>query len=295
MKKLFGVTIAMITPLDENGQVIESAVRKHVDFLIDKGVNCLYPGGSTGEMHLLSVAERKRLAEIVVQQAAGRVTVFIHVGAMAQQDTVELAKHAYQIGADGIGVVTPAYFAARDREIEEYFVTVAGSVPSDFPVYLYNIPQCSTNDLKAEVIARVAQRAPNVIGVKYSFTNMVRTAEYLRINNKNFSVLLGEERLFADLLAMGGDGVISGTGSVYPEPLVALYQAFQEGNLAEVRKQEALVAEVFDLFLKGGSSMAYIKAALKMRGIDVGHMQRPLLDLTEEERMSFEKQFANFI
>jgi 4-hydroxy-tetrahydrodipicolinate synthase len=294
MKKLFGVTIAMITPLDEDGQVIESAVRKHVDFLIDKGVNCLYPGGSTGEMHLLSVTARKRLAEIVVQQAAGRVTVFIHVGAMAQQDTVELAKHAYQIGADGIGVVTPAYFAARDREIEEYFVAVAGSVPSDFPVYLYNIPQCSTNDLKAEVIARVAQRTPNVIGVKYSFTNMVRTAEYLRINNKNFSVLLGEERLFADLLAMGGDGVISGTGSVYPEPLVALYQAFQEGNFAEVRKQEALVAEVFDLFLKGGSSMAYIKAALKMRGIDVGHMQRPLLDLTEEERTSFEKQLAVF-
>jgi dihydrodipicolinate synthase/N-acetylneuraminate lyase len=106
---------------------------------------------------------------------------------------------------------------------------------------------------------------------------------------------LGEERLFADLLAMGGDGVISGTGSVYPEPLVALYQAFQEGNLAEVRKQEELVAEVFDLFLNAGSSMAYIKAALKMRGIDVGHMQRPLLDLNEEERMSFEKQFAKFI
>jgi 4-hydroxy-tetrahydrodipicolinate synthase len=281
MKKLFGVTVAMITPLDDGGQIMEAAVRKHVDFLIDKGVNCLYPGGTTGEMYLLSVDQRKKLAETVVNQAAGRVTVFIHAGAMAQSDTIELARHARQIGADGIGVVTPSFFKAGDREMEEYFVAVAQSVPADFPMYVYNIPQCSTNDLKAEVIGRVVDRVPNVIGVKYSFVNMYRAAEYLKINNGNFSVLMGEDRLLTEVLAMGGAGVVSGSASVYPEPLVALYQAYQEGNFAEARKQEALATEVFDL-LKNGN-MAYFKAALKMRGIDAGHMQKPLLDLPEAE------------
>jgi dihydrodipicolinate synthase/N-acetylneuraminate lyase len=281
MKKLFGVTVAMVTPFDEDGQVMESAVRKHVDFLIDKGVNCLYPGGTTGEMYLLSVLQRKKLAETVVSQAAGRVTVFIHAGAMAQSDTIELARHAIQIGADGIGVVTPSFFTTGDREMEEYFVAVAKSVPADFPMYLYNIPQCSTNDLKAEVIERVVNRVSNVIGVKYSFVNMYRAAEYLKINNGNFSVLMGEDRLLTEVLGMGGDGVVSGSASVYPEPLVALYKAFQEGNLVEARKQEALATEVFDI-LKNGN-MAYFKAALKMRGIDAGHMQKPLLDLPEVE------------
>jgi dihydrodipicolinate synthase/N-acetylneuraminate lyase len=283
MKKLFGVTVAMVTPLDEDGQVMESAVRKHVDFLIDKGVDCLYPAGTTGEMYLLNVAQRKKLAEIVVSQAAGRVTVFIHVGAMAQNDTIELAQHAFKIGADGIGVVTPSFFATRDRAMEEYFVAVAESIPSDFPMYVYNIPQCSTNDLKPEIIERVVQRAPNVIGIKYSFANLVRAAEYQRINNGNFSVLMGEERLFAEVLTMGCDGVVTGTGGVYPEPLVALYKAFQEGDIAEVRKQEALTTEVFNLFLKDGSSIPFLKAALRMRGIDVGHVRKPLLDLAEAE------------
>jgi 4-hydroxy-tetrahydrodipicolinate synthase len=293
MKKLFGVTVAMITPFDGNGRIMESTVRRHIDFLIDKGVDCLYPLGTTGEMYLLTVAERKRLAEIVVQHTAGRVTVFIHVGAMAQNDTIELAKHASQIGADGIGVVTPSFFTARDREMEEYFVAVARSVPTDFPMYVYNIPQCSTNDLKAEVIERVVKRASNVIGVKYSSPNLVRAAEYKRINNGNFSVLIGEDRLFHEILTMGGDGVVSGNSSVYPEPLVALYKAFREGNIAEVRKQEAIATEVYNI-LKNGTNMAYFKAGLKMRGIDAGYMRQPLLDLTEADVVELQSKLRNF-
>jgi 4-hydroxy-tetrahydrodipicolinate synthase len=294
MKKLFGVTVAMVTPFDEDGQVMEPAVRQLVDFLIDKGVNCLYPGGTTGEMYLLSVAERKRLAEIVVEQAAGRVNVFIHVGAMAEKDTAELAQHALQIGADGIGVVTPSFFAAEDREMEEYFVAVAKSVPVDFPMYVYNIPQRSVNDLKPEVLERIVQRAPNVIGVKYSFANLVRAAEYMRINNGNFSVLMGEDRLFAEVLTMGGDGVVTGSGNVCPEPLVTLYQAYREGNLIEARKQEERVTEVCNV-LRNGANNAYFKAGLKMRGIDVGHMRKPLLDLSEAETAILKSQLQKYV
>lgn len=282
MKKLYGVTVAMITPMDENGRIMEESIRKHVDFLIDKGVNCLYPLGTTGEMYLLTVEERKKVAETVVDQAKGRVTVFVHVGAMRQSDTIELAQHASSIGADGIGVVTPSFFTVRDNELEEYYVSVAKSVPSDFPVYLYNIPQCSTNDLKPEVAERIVKRAPNVIGIKYSFADMLRTAEYLRVNNGNFSVLQGADRLLHEALAMGCDGTVSGNSSVYPEPFVGVYKAFKEGNVEEARKQEKIAQEVSEI-LKNGSNMAYYKAALKLRGIDAGHMRKPLLDLTEEQ------------
>ena len=105
MKKLFGVTTAMTTLFTADGAPNVQAMRELTDFLIEKGVNCLYPLGTTGEMLRMTVEERKLVAKTVVEQAAGRCTVFIHVGAMRQEDAIELAKHAYEIGADGIGVV----------------------------------------------------------------------------------------------------------------------------------------------------------------------------------------------
>lgn len=293
MKMLHGVTVAMITPIDENDRIMEQSIREHVDFLIEKGVNCLYPLGTTGEMYLLSVEERKKVAEIVVDQARGRVVVYIHVGAMTLKDTIELAKHAHSIGADGIGAVTPSYFSVRDNEMEEYYVSLANSLPSDFPVYLYNIPQCSTNDLKPQVIEQILKRTKNVVGIKYSLSDMLRTGEYLKANNGKFSVLQGTDRLFYESLAMGCDGTVSGNSSVYPEPFVAVYKAFKEGNLEEARKQQKIATEVSEI-LKNGSNMAYFKAALKMRGINAGHMRKPLLDLTQEQFSELEEKIKKY-
>lgn len=292
MKKLFGVTTAMVTPFDENGKVDVSALKEHAEFLISKGVNCLYPLGTTGEMFRLSVDERKKVAETLVETVAGRVNTFIHVGAMRQDDTIELARHALRIGADGIGVVTPAYFSVNEREMEQYFVAVARSVPDDFPVYLYNIPQCSGNDLKTYIVRKVIEKCPNVVGIKYSYPDFLRTNEYLGLNGGNFSVLHGTDRLFLAALAIGCSGTVSGVSSVYPEPFVALYKAFRKGNLEEARKHQRLAIKYCEA-LKNGSNMAYFKAALKMRGINAGHMRVPQLDLTPQETEALRNTLKN--
>lgn len=282
MKKLYGVTVAMVTPMGENGEILTESIKSHADFLIEKGVHCLYPLGTTGEMYLLTVDERKKAAETVVNQANGRVTTYIHVGAMRAQDTIELAKHARKIGADGIGVITPSFFMVNDREMEEYYVSVANSVPGDFPVYLYNIPQRSGNDLKPEVIERILKRTSNVIGIKYSWADFARTREYLKIRDWNFSVLHGADSLMTSVLAMGCDGVVSGISSVFPEYFVDVYNTFKKGDMDEACTKQNTAAEITNI-LKGGTNMGYFKAALKMRGIDVGHMRKPLLDLTEQQ------------
>ena len=108
MKKLYGVITAMTTPFDEAGQVDVKALAAQTEFLIGKGVDCLYPCGTTGEMYLMSAEQRELVAETVVKTAAGRVTVFIHCGAMTQDETIRLMQHAEKIGADGVGVVTPS-------------------------------------------------------------------------------------------------------------------------------------------------------------------------------------------
>lgn len=290
MKKLYGVITAMVTPFDKENRVDTEAIKKHVDFLIDGGVNCLYPLGTTGEMYLMSTEERKLVAETVVAQNNKRVTTYIHVGAMTQADTEVLARHAYDIGADGVGVVTPSYFKLNDRELEEFYVAVAKSVPEDFPVYTYNIPQLSGNDLKPEVVEKIVKRAPNVIGIKYSYPDMNRTVHYTRINNGNFSVVQGADTLMFPALLLGCEGIVSGCSSVFPELFANVYKAYLEGNYEEAAKQQKIATFGAEA-IKCGANMSYFKEGLKIRGIDMGHMRKPLLDITPEELEDFTKEF----
>jgi 4-hydroxy-tetrahydrodipicolinate synthase len=290
MKKLYGVITAMVTPFDVNGKVDTNAIRKHVDFLIEGGVDCLYPLGTTGEMHLMSVEERKLVAETVISQNNKRLTAYVHVGALSQADTIELAKHAYDIGADGIGVVTPAYFKMTDREMEEFYVAVAGSVPADFPVYAYNIPQLSGNDLKPEVLERAVKRASNIIGIKYSLPDMNRTVHYGRINNNNFSVVQGADTLMSASLLLGCDGIVSGCSSVFPEIFSRVYKAYAKGEYEEAAKLQKLATYAAET-IKAGSNMSYFKEGLKLRGIDMGSMRKPLLDIQGEELEAFKIEF----
>ena len=141
MQKLYGVVVPIVTPLTNSDSIDTESIKKLVDHCIENGVECLYPCGTTGEMMYLTPEERKLVAETVVNHTAGRVPVFVQVGAWNQKDTVELAQHAAAIGADGIGVVTPVFFKLSDRGLIDFYKTVAGSVPADFPVYLYGIPQ----------------------------------------------------------------------------------------------------------------------------------------------------------
>lgn len=289
MKTLHGVTVAMVSPLDASDHLDEMALRRLTRFLVEKGVDCLYPAGTTGEMFRLGLAERQRIAEVVVEEADHRVPVFIHVGAMRMDETLELARHAHRIGADGIGAVTPSYFGVSDREMEEYYVAVAHAVPEHFPVYLYNIPQLSANDLKPAVIEKIVNRCQNVVGLKYSYADMGRTLDYLRIRDGKFAVIHGADHLFLSMLVMGCSGTVSGVAGIYPEPFVEVYKAFTAGDQQRAIQYQSIAATL-NRALKGGGNMAYYKEALRHRGLDAGHMRRPQLDLTVEERSLLEVQ-----
>jgi dihydrodipicolinate synthase/N-acetylneuraminate lyase len=281
MKELYGITVAMVTPFTEDNQVDYAGVKQLTRMLVDKGVNCLYPCGTTGEMFRMSMEERKKIAKTVVETTDHQVTVFIHCGAMNQEDTIKLVKYSRDIGADGAGVVTPVFFSVNDRELEEYYVAVADATP-DFPVYLYNIPQCASNDIKVLVAQRIAARCNNVVGVKYSYADINRTIDYIGINNGTFSVLHGCDRALISMLAAGCKGTVSGISGVFPEPFVNAYAAYCGGDLALAQKHQKNCVKLVDA-LQGGSNMSYFKEALKMRGIAGGFMRKPQLDLPADE------------
>ena len=110
MKKMFGICTAIVTPFDQSNHVDFDVMRNHIDFLISKGVHNLYPLGTMGEAALMTIEEREEVAEKVVDYVAGRVGVFIQIGALSQNDAVRLARHAHSIGADGIGAISPYFY-----------------------------------------------------------------------------------------------------------------------------------------------------------------------------------------
>lgn len=294
MKKMYGVVTAMTTPFDENDQVDVKGLEEQVEFLIGKGVNCLYPCGTTGEMLNMTCREREIVAETVIRAAAGRVPVFIHVGTQTLKDTVRLAQHAQKAGADGIGVVTPAFFGLKDKAMIQYYQEVSASVPEDFPIYLYCIPQCAANDLKPETVEEIVRTTKNVIGIKYSYADCIRLKDYLNINSGDFSVLFGPDRLFLPALVMGCDGTVSGCSGPMPEHFVNVYKAFKEGNLEEAQEEQKVATDICEI-LQNGSDMGVFKAALKMRGVRAGYMRRPLLDLDKDEEQELRKELMPYL
>ncbi|WP_032092640.1 dihydrodipicolinate synthase family protein [Necropsobacter rosorum] len=284
MNKLYGIVIPMITPLTNDDDIDVFSLEKLTDYCIGNGLHCLYPCGTTGEMMYLSVKERKLIAEVVVKKAAGRVPVFVHVGAWNQMDTIELARHAVAIGADGIGVVTPAFYTLTDRGLIDYFMAVANSVPENFPVYLYGIKQNAVNDINKYICEKVAYQCKNVIGAKYSFPDMTRIQELMTVQNGTFDVLVGSDHMLTATYSMGSKGTVSGNAMCIKEHYTALWNALISGDYPLAARIQKRTNILNSIMMSTGKNIAAYKVLLQREGIiRTTKMRRPMEDLTAEQ------------
>lgn len=275
-----GVVPAVLTPY-RNGDIDEKALRTLVRFLCDKGVHGLYPCGTTGEGMLLSASERKKVAEIVVDEAHGRVPVMVHVGAISTAETIELARHAQSIGAQAIGVVAPYFYSVDKAGLVEHYTRVAEAVP-EMPVYIYNIPGNAKNDVTADIARTIVDRCPNVVGVKDSSKDIGKLQGYVEKLGPKHSVLVGSDALVLAALAVGGAGVISAVANPFPEPVLAVFNAFKKGDLALARELQKKLNKLRSVLQEGPYLAAY-KAALKMRGYEFGGAKAPMREMNQEE------------
>ncbi len=286
MVMLKGVIVPIVTPLKrENQDKIDGlGVEKLCDFLISKGVHGLFPGGTTGEGFLLSKKARKDLASLVVTKVKGRVPVVIQSGCIDTKSTIELTKHARDIGADGAAVISPYFYRYTFDSLKDHFVAVAGSVP-EFPIYLYNIPDNTNNDITPELLRDIINETDNVVGIKYSHFDLRRVPEYLSYLGKNRVFLTGNDQLLYPSYLLGASGCVSGNANVFPEPFVRLYHAFLNRDYTEAKKQQGLIIKISSTF-KNGAHMCYFKTALQFRGIEVGGPVSPQKHLKDKETMS---------
>lgn len=292
MERMKGIVIPLVTPFTDEDKIDVESLKRLVDHCIDGGMTSLYPCGTTGEMMFMSVEERKLVAEVVVKHAAGRIPVYVHVGAWNQADTIELAKHAVEIGAQGIGVVTPAFYTISDRGLVDFYVAVANSVPADFPVYMYGIKQNAINDLNKNVCQQVAEKCPNVMGVKYSFPDMTRLQELMTIRDGEFDVLVGPDHLFEAVCAVGGRGVVSGNAMIVREHYAALWDAIQKKDYDLATKLQRRT-NVLNATMCAINNIAAYKVILKNEGVlATTNMRRPMENLTPEQEADLLKKMA---
>jgi len=281
-----GIVSAMATCLTPAGEINPEATIQLCDFLIERGVNALFPIGTTGEGFLLKTSERKALAEIIVEAVAGRVPVIIQTGAMSTALTVELTRHAQTIGADAAGIITPYFYSFDDLSLRRHFLEVAQAVP-DFPLFLYNFPANAGNIISPKLLADLHEKAPNIVGLKNSDGDLTVFQDFVEMGD--FIILNGHDGLMLPALAIGSKGQVSGNSTAFPEPFVALYQAWQKGDIDEARSHQRFINRLRDATMDT-RYLAVVKRALEWRGIPAGPVRSPQRELTPDEERTYRRK-----
>lgn len=275
-----GVIVPLLTPFDGRGALDPGAIRRLVDFLIDRGVRGLLPAGTTGEMPLLTSEERRQLAKIVVEAAVGRVPVLVHTGSASTRETLELTWHAQAIGADAAVIVPPYYYRYDDEALFCHFAHVAEQVP-DFPIYLYENPAVTGNTITLSAIRRLVDCCANIVGLKDSSGSLATLTACRRLRDGTFNAAGGADGLILAGAAMGIDACVSGNANFVPELVVALHAAATQGDLPRARELQATLDAVRAI-LGDGADLSLFKGMLAKRGLPVGDVRAPLLQASED-------------
>ena len=274
-----GVIVPPITPFDEQGQISIGSIEALVDFLVERGIHGLFPGGTTGEGPLLAIPERRTLAEAFVEAADGRIPVIVHTGAINTVDTLELTRHAKAVGAQAAAIIPPYFYRHSDEALLRHFERIATQVP-DFPIYLYNNPAVASNSISLTLVTRLLERCPNIVGMKDSSGSLEMLFTLSTLRDGDFNTASGSDGQILLGIAMGFDACVSGNANVVPELVVALYGAAAGGNLELARELQRQLNAVRRI-LEDGADLSLFKGILAQRGLAVGAVRAPLLQAPE--------------
>lgn len=284
-----GPMTALVTPFS-GGVIDEDALRAHIDRQIQAGISAVVPCGTTGESATLSHAEHKRVIEITVSEAKGRIRVLAGTGSNNTAEAVELTRFAKSAGADGALVITPYYNKPTPEGLYLHYKTVAEE--AKFPVVAYNVPGRTGTNMTADTVARIAE-IPDVRGVKEATGSMQQAGEILARVPPSFAVISGDDFTVLPMLALGGAGVISVITNLVPGDMVAMMDAFTAGDLAEARRLHYRMLPICEAcFIE--TNPIPVKTALAMLGHIEPELRLPLCRMSEGNRRRLETAIAGY-
>jgi len=275
-----GIIPAMVTPLTRDEELHEKALRRLVNHLIAGGVHGIFATGSQGESWAFTADEKRRIWEIVVDEARGRVPVYAGTVGVTTRETIALTRLAEKAGVDFALILTPYFITPNDEELFGHYRAV--SEATELPILLYTNPARTGLKLSVSLLARLA-RLPRVVGIKDSNADLELTAEYIRVAPPEFSILMGRDTLLYAGLHHGTKGGIVATANVKPSLVVEIYEKFVAGDLAGARRAQEALAPL-RLAFTWGTFPVVIKEALDLMGLEGGPACAPVGPLPPEQR-----------
>lgn len=275
--QLRGSMPALITPM-KNGKVDEKAFAKFVDWQIEQGSNALVPVGTTGESPTLSPEEHKRVVEICIEVAKGRVPVIAGTGSNNTLEAIEYTRHAKKAGADAALVVVPYYNKPTQDGIYAHFRAVAES--ADIPILVYNVPGRTVANISVDTLARLARDCKNIVGTKDASADLTRPSLQRAASGEKFIQLSGEDGTALGFNAHGGVGCISVTANVAPKLCAELQQATLAGDYVKALKlQDRLMPLHHAMFVE--TSPGPVKYAVSLLGLCEPEARLPMIPVVE--------------
>ena len=272
-----GVLPALITPFTKDNRVDKDGIRRNIEFLIDGGVSGVVPCGTTGEAATLSIKEHENVIEYSVEFSS--VPVVAGTGSNNTTEAFELTKFAQDAGADAALLITPYYNKPNDSGMLKHFMTIAEGV--DIPIIIYNVPSRTGINLKPELTAKLA-KISNIVGIKEASGSLDQVTRIIELTkDEDFAVLSGDDGLTLPILSIGGTGVISVVANVAPKIVVAMVEAFQNGEQEKARELHlALAPLIRAMFLE--TNPIPVKKAVELMGLPAGNLRLPLASISTD-------------
>ena len=257
----------------------EARLRAQVDFVINGGVLGILAFGSNGEFYMVEEEEMLHALDIMIDQAAGRVPVYMGIGGISTKKCIRIAKAAVNAGADGISVLQPMFLKPTEEELYGHFKKIADSVP-EMPMLLYNNPGRTGYTMSAGVVERLAREVKNIVGMKDSSGDMTQTEEFIRrTRDIGFKVFGGKDTLIYGAMAHGAAGCVATTANFIPELVCSIYSLYTSGKIDEAREAQYKLNPIRLLMDKASFPVA-TKDYANILGLNVGNPYKPNLPTT---------------
>jgi dihydrodipicolinate synthase/N-acetylneuraminate lyase len=282
-QKITGILTPHMVPLDGDGRINEPELRRYVSWLIGKGVHGLYPNGSTGEFIRFTPDERREIIRIVCEEAAGRVPVLAGAAEANVRETLRACEAYAGFGARAVAIVSPFYYKLSPESVYAYFQEIAVNSPID--VTLYNIPMFAS-PIHVPTIRRLAE-FERIVGIKDSsgdLTFMMRMIAAIRPYRPEFSFLTGWEAILVPMLLVGADGGTHATSGVVPELTRQMFDLTRSRQLDQAMGLQYRLLELFDAMIYSADFPEGFRAAVELRGFNMGRSRQPLSDVQQVDR-----------
>jgi len=273
LESLNGVMPAMITSFNKDESINIKGIKNTINYLISEKINGLYITGSTGETFLMSLDEKKKVIDIIVEEVNGRVPVIAHVGSIGTKITIDLAEHASKAGVDALSALPPFYYDFSDAEIFNYYSDLAQS--SELPIIIYNISHANLMDF--DMLKQLA-KIDNIKGVKYTAATHFNFNKIKKEIGEYFKIFSGMDEMAMSGLISGADGMIGSFYNLMPEMFVGIFKNIKNGNMNEAKKLQEKV-NIIILYALKKSGYPFIKMGLNWLGVDSGYVRRPFASL----------------